>query len=241
MHIDIWSPGKVCDNQGNNYMMTCMCDLSQFVVPCITNDISAVNLADLYTSEVMLKYGMSAVIVVDDGSTFKGIFRDMCDILQITLWTLSRGNHKGCSAERFHRFMNKTQAIAGQSVGTHAVFSRNAKLSAYAWNSAPIDGTDIIRSFVAVGHEFKFPLDTQFCNAPALNEDNKILFEYLRSMGQESQFATQTLQLLVEDRRESHRNRINASKNSSCNLKVGDVVKAHVQIQSDTSKAKSKS
>lgn len=217
-----------------------MCDLSQFVVACVTNDITAVSLADLYMSEVLLKYGMTAVVVIDDGNTFKGVFAQMCSILNITLWTLSKGNHKGLSVERFHRFLNKTQTIAGHSVGTHAVFSRNVRLSAYAWNSAPIDGTDIIHSFVAVGHEFRFPLDLQFANAPPLNLENKELFEYLQQMGQESQFATQTLQILIEDRREAHRNRVNASKSTSCHLKIGNIIKAHVQVQSNFEKGEVK-
>jgi hypothetical protein len=56
--------------------------------------------------------------------------------------------------ERYHRFLNKTQTIAGQDRGTHQVFTKNAKTSQYAWNSALIDGTDIIRSMAAVGREF---------------------------------------------------------------------------------------
>jgi hypothetical protein len=240
MHVDLWQPGKVCDKNGNNYCLNSMCDLSQFVVSSVTKDITARGLADLYMAEVILKYGISAVIVIDDGSPFKGMFSDMCKILNVTLWPLSRGNHKGLSVERYHRFLNKTQAIAGHSVGTHEVFSRNVRLSAYAWNSAPIDGTDIIRSFVAVGHDFRFPFDVNFSNTPSLNVDNAELFSYLRSMGQDSQFATHTLQILIEDRREAHRLRVNKLRNTDCGLKVGDVVKAHVQVQSDVSKGEVK-
>ena len=36
----------------------------------------------------------------------------------------------------------------------------------YAWNSAPIDGTDNIRSIPAVGRELHFPIDTNLNTLP---------------------------------------------------------------------------
>ena len=109
--------------------------------------------------QVVLAYGMTAVVVVDDGSTYKGLFRDMCTALKLTLWPLSRGNHKGNSVEKYHRFLNKTQAIAGSDRGTHLTLVQNTKTSQYAWNSAPINGTDVTRSMPTVGRDFRFPLD----------------------------------------------------------------------------------
>lgn len=91
------------------------------------------------------------MVVVDAGSNFKGLFEQMCGILSITFWPLSRGNHHRLSVERFHRYLNKTQTIQGNNIGTHSNFKRNILISAYGWNSAPIDGTDIVRSIPAVG------------------------------------------------------------------------------------------
>ena len=199
MHIDLWSPGTVTDQDGFCYLLNCMCDLTQFVISIPVADTTAVNLAELFVEQVILTYGMCAVIVVDDGSNFKGVFESMCKILDITLWTLARGNHKGNSVERFHRFLNKTQTIAGASVGTHCIFRRNAKLSAYAWNSAPIDDTDIVRSIPAIGREFRFPLDTKLCDKPTINIGNSGLYEYLREVSTDSQFATGVLQILIEE------------------------------------------
>jgi len=36
----------------------------------------------------------------------------------------------------------------------------------YAWNSAPIDGTDILRSVAAVGRPFLFPIDISLSLPP---------------------------------------------------------------------------
>ena len=75
----------------------------------------------------------------------------MCTTLGIIYWPLARGNHKGISIEKYHCFLNKTQAIAGQDRRTHDVFLHNTKTSQYACNIAPIDGTDILRIAATIG------------------------------------------------------------------------------------------
>jgi len=81
---------------------------------------------------------MVAVIIVDVDSKFHSTFSTMRDLLNITLWSLARHNHKALSVERHHRFLNKTQP-------THESFLTNIKISQYTWNSAPIDNIDIPR------------------------------------------------------------------------------------------------
>ena len=66
---------------------------------------------------------MVVVVVVDADSWFQSNFDAMCKLLKLTFWPLSRGNHKGNSVERYHRFLNKTQTISGQDRGTHEVFN----------------------------------------------------------------------------------------------------------------------
>ena len=233
MHVDLWSPGVNEDMDGNKgYLMNSMCDITQFIVSSPTVDITAANLAQMFCADVIFSFGMCSVVVVDDGSSFKNVFMDMCKRLGLTYWVLSRGNHKGNSVERYHRFLNKTQAIAGNDRGTHDVYIQNAKTSQYAWNSAPIDGTDVVRSMAAVGRTFRFPLDIDLSPTPILNtETNSTLFHYLRDVSTDSTFSLAILQVLIQERRESHQHRQNKGK-LACTLKVGDVVKAHVQVQS---------
>ena len=237
MHIDLWSPGEFINEDGKKgYLMNAVCDLTQFVVSVPTFDTTASTLSQLFMEHVLLSYGICAVVVVDDGSTFKGIFKEMIELLKITLWTLSRGNHKGNSAERYHRFLNKTQAITGNDRGTHGNFIQNAKTSQYAWNSAPIDGTDVPRSVAAIGRQFRFPLDTEFLQPPQLEDgEQSRLHQYLRDVSNESKFAEGVLQILVEERRAAHNERNNQrySKGYESPFKVGDIVKAHVQVNSN--------
>jgi hypothetical protein len=215
--------------------MNTMCDMSQFVVSSITFDITALQLSQLFMSDVVLTFGMCAVLVVDEGSSFKSVFQEMCSILKITCWPLARGNHKGLGVEKYHRFLNKTQAIAGNDRGTHETFVQNAKTSQYAWNSAPIDDTDVTRSMVAVGRDFRFPIDVELSPTPTLNDSrNSALFNYLRNVSNDSKFAQSLVEILVQERRERHRDRHNKDKVQP-QFKLGDVVKAHVQVSSNKS------
>ena len=54
--------------------MNAMCDQTGFVLVNATNHITAGNLARIFLQEVLLKIGLCGLVVVDDGSTFKGIF-----------------------------------------------------------------------------------------------------------------------------------------------------------------------
>ena len=132
-----------------------MCDLTQFVISILVKDARAESLAKLFMELVVLSFGMVAVIVVDADSKFLHLFKEMCLLLGFIFWPLARGNHKGSSVEKNHRFINKTQSIVGTELGTHHSFVENSKTSQYAWNSAPIDDTDIPRSLAAVGRYFK--------------------------------------------------------------------------------------
>ena len=130
----------------------------------------------------------------------------MCKLLKLTFWPLSRGNHKGNSVERYHRFLNKTQTISGQNRGTYEVFHQNIKTSQYAWNSVPIDDTYIPRCVAAVGRKFRYPLDIELLDQPRLNnKEHSALFYYLRNVSCNSQFSTSVLQMLSEERRSTHR------------------------------------
>ena len=154
----------------------------------------------------------------------------MCIKLDLTYWYLSQGNYRGNSVERYHRFLNKTQAIAGNDRGTHAVYIQNSKTSQYAWNCALIDNTDICRSMASIGRTFRFPLDVELSPTTLLNNEcNSTLFNYLWGVSIDSTFSLSILQVLIEERRAAHRERHNTNR-IQCSLNVGDVVKANVQV-----------
>ena len=112
---------------------------------------------------------------------------------------------------------------------------QNEKISQYAWNSAPIDGTYIPRSTATIDREFHFPLDVELDTTSIFNEYNSKLFSYISNISIDANFTVSVLNIFIEDRRTAHQERHNKDK-LICKIMVGEVVKAHVQVNSVTSK-----
>jgi hypothetical protein len=148
--------------------MNVMCDLTGFVIVNATNNMIAHDLARLFVQEVLLKVRFCGLVVVDDGSTFKGLFKTVWAALSIDFHVAARSNHKAVRVEHFHRFLNKAVAIAANDCSTNSVFVEAAHTAAYnyAWNSSPIDDTDIICSVPAVGRPFQLPFDLSLSPTP---------------------------------------------------------------------------
>ena len=157
LHVDLWIPGHFTDSNGNVTLMNTMCDMCQFVVVVPVPDETSVTLADYFVQHMVMKSGMCYIIVLDDGTPFKGAFVAMFQSLNLNYEILAKRNHKGLSVEHFHRFLNKSVTIAAEDRGTIDIFVPVGIAAGYAWNSAPIDGTDILRSIPAIGRELHFP------------------------------------------------------------------------------------
>ena len=67
--------------------------------------------------QVMLMFGMVSVVVVDVDSPFRSTFEVIRKVLKLIFWPLSRGNHKGNSVERYHRFLTKLKLLVDRKEG----------------------------------------------------------------------------------------------------------------------------
>ena len=66
MYLDIWSPENVLtDHKDGGHLLNCMRDLTQFIVSCILSETNTNALSKIFMTEVVLKFGMVAVVVVD--------------------------------------------------------------------------------------------------------------------------------------------------------------------------------
>ena len=87
---------------------------------------------------------------------------------------------------------------------------------------------DIPRSVAAVGRRFKFPIDVKMASSPTLSSINQsVLCNYLRDIPNNSIFVTSILQVIIEERRTTHRKRWNAD-NSATPFEIGDVARVHL-------------
>ena len=84
MHLDIWSPGNVLhDHKEGGHLLNFMCDFTQFIVSCIITDTQAVAFIKIFMEQVVLNFGMVAVVVVDVDGRFRNTFEAMCKILKL--------------------------------------------------------------------------------------------------------------------------------------------------------------
>jgi hypothetical protein len=166
LHVDLWAPGSITDYRGNSYLLAGMCDLTGFIVQTAVTDITSHELARVFYQEFLLKFGMCGMVVVDAGSNFLSVFAAMCDVLSIRFHAAAKRNHKAVSVERYFRFLNKAVAIAINDRDDPTVWVPACMTASYAWNSGPIDDTDILRSVAAVGRPFLFPIDVSLLPLP---------------------------------------------------------------------------
>ena len=99
---------------------------------------------------------------------FKETFIAMCDVLNLNYNVLAKRNHKGLTMEHFHHFLNKSITIAAEDRGTNNIFVPAGISTGYAWNNAPIDGTDILRIIPAIGRKLHFPININLSALPNL-------------------------------------------------------------------------
>ena len=219
-------------------LMNAMCDMCQFVVVVPVPDESSATLAEYFMQHVLMKFGLCYLVVLDDGSPFKGAFIAMCNSLNLNHDVLAKRNHKGLTVEHFHRFLNKSVTIAAEDRGTNDTFVPAGIAAGYAWNSSPIDGTDILRSIPAIGRELHFPLDINLSALPKLvHNSGQSALDYLKLTDSSRHFSSSILKILIEDRRTAHAERINNNRNIIV-LEPGDIVMARTAIQSNKQKGK---
>ena len=172
---------------------------------------------------------------MDDGTSLKFSIVSICKALYLNQDVRVNRNHKGLTVEHFHRFLNKSVKIAMEDRQSNDVFVHTGIAAGYAYNSASIDGTDILRSTVAIGRQFRFPIDINLPALPQLTQNNaQSTIDYVRLTDSNRRLSSSILKVLIEDRWAMHAERVNNNTNI-VELTVGDIVMARTAVQSDAS------
>jgi len=157
VHVDIYQAGDTLAVDGAIALLEVACRMSTFV---ILEPVAQMN-AEAYAKAMVkgfFQFGLPHTLVCDADPKFKADFARCATLLNINFYPLTGGNHDGMIVERFNRFLNSSLRIFTETKHSARVFVECALLSAYAWNSAPVVGTDISRSLVTLGSEFRFPI-----------------------------------------------------------------------------------
>ena len=98
-------------------------------------------------------------MVVDEGSPFKGILTAMCQLLSIPCVAAAPQNHRTVQIERFFGYLNRVERITAANTQSFTAWLQGVLFAIYGWNATPVDGTNLVRSFVAKGRIFPFPIN----------------------------------------------------------------------------------
>ncbi len=80
----------------------------------------------------------------------------------------------------------------------------------YMWNSAPILGTNLSRSFVVIGCEFQFPIDFSVYKHWELMSTPPAIKSYAKDLAAHLQASCEVAKIHVKDQCSMHRTFINA-------------------------------
>ena len=114
------------------------------------------------------------------------------------------------------------------------MFEEAAFVASYAWNSAPIDGTDIVRSFPAIGRILRFPIDCDPSLVLPVDDFSLAVTQFFALSQSTRSIATSILFFLLDDLHTAHCAQVNATRTAS-SFRVNDIITARVQQQSDSS------
>jgi len=234
IHADVWMPGDTQSFDGPNALMIVMDHMSTFVIvePIIDN-LSSTSFAKAL-SKILLQFGLAHTCVIDDDSKFKAEFTATMKLLKVQLHLLAKGNHNGMLVERFNRFLNDALTIFLNDRDSTRTFLEGAYLTAYAWNSAPVLGTDMSRSLVAIGREFNFPIDfvTPSSRVYSHSVSPSMVETYTHQMLGLLKKCQEIYKILISEHRAMHRELRNSQLPEPFQFHVGDFVLAKKQVKS---------
>jgi hypothetical protein len=189
--------------------------------------------------KICLNLGIPHTIVVDKDSKFRKTFEDtMMNLPHINLHVTSGGNHDPVLTERFHVFANKSLALFCHERDSICVATEGLHLCKYAWNSAPVIGTDIRRSLVCVGREFHFPIEYTSSVHRNLSFDPSATTTFAKIQEIALSQSREIFRILIHEHRAWHREHINSSRPDSLIYQVNDLVFARRSVCSDRNKGR---
>lgn len=136
--------------------------------------------------------------------------------------------------ERLNRYFNKSLKIfTAEHNNDPRTAHEGLGMALYAWNCAPIPGTDISRCLMVTGREWRFPID--FCKDMHLElvSRPKHLRSFARRQAELLSACRELGKVLIDEHRTYHRELINAARPDPRIFEPGDHVFARRSVQSN--------
>jgi hypothetical protein len=132
--------------------------------------------------------------------------------------------------------LNSSIIVFNNNRKSNRVFVEGAMVCCYAWNSAPVAGTDLSRALSVLGRKFHFPINFTTRQHLTFNVTKSGIQSYVGNMLDLLEKCQQVYKLLIHEQRTYHRELWNSQIHHPRKYKICDRVFACVQVQSKQSK-----
>jgi hypothetical protein len=132
-------------------------------------------------------------------------------------------------------YLNKDLKVTSNKAGSIWIAMEAILLLLYAWNSAPIPGTDLSRCFVALGCKFQFPINFSKNKHWELTTALVAIQPHSRDLAAHLQASREVSKILVEKQWVWHHEFINAHWPDPKNYSVGCIGFACHAVHSNSS------
>jgi hypothetical protein len=232
IHVDGYDAGAHSSFEGDKTYVVAVCGMTTFAVmePVRSKDAKGFAAALM---RILLRFGICHTIVLDKASTFRSVFEKVVELLQLNSHTISSENHNAMLVERVLRFVNKCLKILTNERDSVRIALEAILLSLYAWNSAPVIGTDMSRSLLVTGRAFSFPVDFSAARHLDLVSTPNDVENYARDQAALLAACRDIYRVLLGEHRAWHREYINENRPHPRIYQIGDIVFARRSTRSN--------
>jgi hypothetical protein len=235
LHVDGYQAGAAATFDGDSMFLVCACGMTSFGVlePVKSKDAKGFAASLM---RVLLRFGLCHTLVLDKDSKFFGVFREVVDLLNLNYHVLSSENHDAMLVERLNRFLNKGLKVMTNERDSVRIATEALLLLIYAWNSAPVIGTDLPRSLIVTGRVFSFPIDFSVSKHLDLTSSPAAVQSYAKDQATLLSASRDIYRVLIEEHRSWHREWVNSNRPDPRQYEIGDIVFARRATRSDAKK-----
>ena len=99
--LDVWTPGCFPSKFGNIKLLCCLEEITGFADGAPIHKEDSQEIAGTAFTRFFMPNGLPRLVIVDEGSPFKGYLLGMCRLLEIPCTAVSPNNHRANRLERF--------------------------------------------------------------------------------------------------------------------------------------------
>ena len=174
--IDFWEPGDIPYQDGYRNILACLDCMTVFGISTANRmkEIKSYQAARWYFWKFFVLFGLPKIIVVGVYRLFSGMFKkNYHETFLIPVHAVARRNQKSIRNEWLHRYLKMLQKINSEYKGSLRQWLQGVLFVLYAWNSGPVDGTDIAWSVVAIRRELPFHIDLSSASLREVTSEGK--------------------------------------------------------------------